>query len=203
MQLMRVVRHRLFAFDWRHSMQPTDILREEHRVIERVLDALETAAMRVRANQPVDPSVFVQAAEFIRGFADGCHHKKEEGVLFPAMQAAGVPSEGGPIGVMLTEHEEGRRLTRSMRTAANELASGDARARDQIVGSALEYVALLRQHIAKEDNILFPMADQVIVGSSKAEVSEAFEHIEKEETGQGVHDRFLTLANSIVRQVAG
>ncbi|HLC05487.1 MAG TPA: hemerythrin domain-containing protein [Anaerolineales bacterium] len=184
-------------------MKPTDILRDEHRVIERVLAALETAAIRLRAGEPVDSAIFIQAAEFIKGFADGCHHKKEEGVLFPAMQAAGIPREGGPIGVMLTEHQEGRQLTIAMRAAAEELAAGDAGAGEQIVDNALQYVALLRQHIAKEDNILFPMAEQVIAGPSQIGVSEAFERIEHEETGQGVHDRFLALAESIEREVAG
>src|SRR4030065_429878 len=78
--------------------------------------------------KPLSPGVFIMAADFIKGFADGCHHKKEEGVLFPAMQAAGVPSEGGPISVMLAEHEQGRRLTAGMRAAAERLPACDASA---------------------------------------------------------------------------
>ena len=81
-------------------MQATAILKEEHRVIERVLDALETAANRLTTGSPVRPGVFLQAADFIKGFADGCHHKKEEGVLFPALEAAGIPAEGGPIALI-------------------------------------------------------------------------------------------------------
>ena len=77
-------------------MQATAVLKEEHRVIERVLDALETAANRLTTGSPVRPGVFLQAADFIKGFVDGCHHKKEEGVLFPALEAAGIPAEGGP-----------------------------------------------------------------------------------------------------------
>jgi hemerythrin-like domain-containing protein len=182
-------------------LDATEILREEHRVIERVLTALETAANRLNAGDPVRPDVFLQAADFISGFADGCHHRKEEGVLFPAMRAAGIPGEGGPIGVMLSEHEEGRRLTRAMRAAAERLAVGDTEASAQVVNNALHYVALLRQHIAKEDNVLFPMADQAISGPAQREVSKAFERVEHEETGQGVHERFLTLADAIERQV--
>lgn len=81
---------------------------QEQRIIERGLAALETAAKRLNAGEAPSPVIFLQAADFIRGFADGCHHKKEEGVLFPAMQSAGVPCERGPIGVMLAEHERGR-----------------------------------------------------------------------------------------------
>ncbi|MDX1252456.1 MAG: hemerythrin domain-containing protein [Gammaproteobacteria bacterium] len=178
-------------------MEPTEILKEEHRVIERVLAALETAASRLKSGEAISPAIFLQAVEFIIGFADGCHHKKEEGVLFPAMQATGIPSEGGPIGVLIAEHQEGRRLTGAMRVTAEKLQAGDIRARDELARSALLYVDLLRQHIAKEDGVLFPMAERVIKGPAKAEVSEAFEHIEHEETGQGVHERFLALADAI------
>ena len=183
-------------------MEATDILMEEHRVIERVLAALETAASRLRSGEAISPAIFLQAAEFIKGFADGCHHKKEEGVLFPAMRAVGVTGEGGPIGVMLAEHHEGRELTSSMRAAAERLASGDADARAELARSALNYVALLRQHITKEENVLFPMAEQVLKGPAQVEVSEAFERVEREETGEGVHERFLELATSIERLVA-
>ncbi|MGE5602975.1 MAG: hemerythrin domain-containing protein, partial [Nitrososphaerales archaeon] len=65
-------------------MQATDILMEEHRVIERVLTSLERAAVRLDNGEAVRPGFFVDAADFVKGFADGCHHKKEEGVLFTA-----------------------------------------------------------------------------------------------------------------------
>jgi len=182
-------------------MEATEILMEEHRVIERVLASLEVAAGRLDAGEPVKPAVFIKAADFIKGFADGCHHKKEEGVLFPAMQAAGVPSEGGPISVMLAEHEQGRRLTAGMRSAAERLAAGETSASEAVVMNALQYVALLRGHIAKEDNVLFPMADRVIEGPARAEVSAAFDQVEHEETGEGVHERFLALAAAIEREV--
>lgn len=183
-------------------MEATQILKQEHQVIERVLDALETAANRLDAGTPVRPGLFLQAADFIRGFADGCHHRKEEGILFPALEAAGIPAEGGPIGVMLFEHEEGRKLTAAMRAAAEQLEAGESQAAAAVARSALGYVALLRQHIAKENNVLFPMADQVIRGRAQAEVAEGFERVEHEETGQGVHERYLALADAIEQEAA-
>ena len=181
-------------------MEATEILKNEHRIIERVLASLEVAAGRLNAGESVDPKIFILAAEFIKGFADGCHHRKEEGVLFPALQAAGIPREGGPIGVMLAEHEQGRQYTAGMRAAAERLAAGEAKASEAVVDNALRYVALLRGHIAKEDNILFAMADRFITGPAQAEVSAAFDRVEQEETGQGVHERFLALADTIEKE---
>ncbi|MBM3803862.1 MAG: hypothetical protein FJW26_16290 [Acidimicrobiia bacterium] len=111
-------------------MEGTKQLMEEHRIIEGVLNGLETAAARLRSGLPVRPGFFVDAADFIKGFADGCHHQKEEGKLFPAMESAGVARQGGPIGVMLAEHDEGRRLTRAMREAAEQPEAGQTQAKD-------------------------------------------------------------------------
>ena len=101
-------------------MLATQILMEEHRVIERVLTALQRAADRVAEGARIRPSFFLNAAFFIKNFADGCHHRKEEGVLFVAMQESGIPREGGPVGVMLAEHEQGRAFTREMKDAAEK-----------------------------------------------------------------------------------
>ena len=184
-------------------MEATQILMDEHRVIERVLAAMEAGAQRLQAGKPMRAGFFLEAADFARGFADGCHHRKEEGVLFPAMEAAGVPRQGGPIVVMRAEHEEGRRLIRGMRTAAEKLDAGDQAAAEVVCRFALGYTNLLRQHIVKEDNEIFPLADGAIQGEKQAEVAQAFEHIEHEETGQGVHEKYLALAEALERQVEG
>lgn len=183
-------------------MNPTQVLMDEHRVIERVLVALETAAKRLGADDPIDASFFLRAADFIKGFADGCHHHKEEDVLFPAMREAGIPAAGGPVGMMLEEHAEGRRLTAALREEAERLRRGDEGARGRVVRAALDYVALLHDHIAKEDQAFFPMADDMIVGSARAEIAEAFERIEREEADQGVHERYLALAASLEREAS-
>lgn len=178
-------------------MKATEVLMEEHRVIERVLNALERAARNTAEGKAQRPQFFIEAADFVRGFADGCHHKKEENVLFPIMQAYGVPAEGGPIGVMLYEHEQGRRYVRGMRAAAERWAAGDEAARAEAAENALNYVALLRQHILKENDILFPMAAQVIPAGEHEAVLERFEHVEHEETGEGVHEKYLALAERL------
>ena len=183
-------------------MKATDILMDEHRVIERVLAVLETAAQRLEQGQAVRPGFFVEAADFIQGFADGCHHRKEEGVLFKAMVNAGMPSDNGPIGVMLSEHEMGRAYTRSMREAALKLGAGDSRGRGAVIFSAHSYVELLRQHIAKENTVLFPLAGRVIPIAEQGAVVEAFEHVEHEETGAGVHEKYLALAEKLEKEMA-
>ncbi len=182
-------------------MKAIEILKEEHSVIERVLSALEIAANNLQSGVSINSTIFLQAADFSSGFVDGCHHKKEEDALFPAMRAAGIPCEGGPIGVMLAEHDDGRRLSSAMRIAAEQFHAGDTTANDKLVRCVLQYIDHMRQHIAKENGVLFPMVSQVITGSAQSEFAETFEQFEREESGKGLHERFLKLADAIEREV--
>jgi hemerythrin-like domain-containing protein len=184
-------------------MKATDTLMSEHRVIERVITTLEQGAHSLEQGAAVRPGFFLDAADFIRGFADGCHHKKEEGVLFKTLVEHGLPANGGPVGMMLMEHEQGRAYTRGMREAALRLEAGDESARGAVVHNALGYGALLRQHILKEDNILFPMANKVIPLELQEGVNDGFEHVEHEETGEGVHEKYLALAAALEKELVG
>lgn len=181
-------------------MEATEILMQEHRVIERVLAALETAAERLAADKVLPSEFFLKAADFSKNFADGSHHAKEEGLLFKMLTANGLPCDSGPIAVMLREHEEGRRLTRGLRQAAEQLRDGDQTAAKQVVENALGYVELLRQHIQKEDQILFPMSERMIPFTQHAQLAAAFAQLEGE---AAVHAKYLALATELEQVVAG
>jgi len=153
-------------------------LMDEHRVIEKVLDALECEAGRVEDGAPVDGAFFEHAITFVREFADGLHHQKEERVLFPSLTEAGLPQEGGPVGVMLIEHDEGRRFVATMHESLAGAVAGEAAARTQLSAAARGYVVLLRAHIQKEDTVLFPMAENVLDESAHSRVRTGFEEAE-------------------------
>jgi hemerythrin-like domain-containing protein len=178
-------------------MKATDILMDEHRVIERVLDALESATAALERGADVRPGFFLEAADFIAGFADGCHHRKEEGVLFEAMVAAGMPPQGGPIAVMLAEHEQGRRFTRGLREGVKKWQDGDADGRRILAANARGYVALLRDHIMKEDDVLFPMAAQIIPPAQEAQVLRDYERVAEAASCDLSTGRYIALAGRL------
>lgn len=167
---------------------------QEHRLIEQVLDCLETAAGRLGDGEPIDPDFFLDAADFVTGFADRCHHGKEEDILFDAMTAAQVPSDGGPIAVMLQEHEEGRRATQGFRAAAQAMKTGNADAAADVTRHVFDYVELLREHIAKEDGILYPLAEQVLSPPAMQGIAEQFDRIVAADEQNGSIARFRALA---------
>jgi hemerythrin-like domain-containing protein len=109
-------------------MTPIQVLMDEHQLILTVLDSLEEAAGRLDNGDSIDPEFFLDAAEFIAGFADKCHHGKEEDILFVAMTAMDMPQDSGPVAVMLAEHDEGRQYTAGFRSAAEQMKNGECRA---------------------------------------------------------------------------
>ena len=142
---------------------PIEALMEDHRLIEQVLGALEAAS-----DQHLPSAFYETTLAFLGRFADDHHHAKEEAILFPLLERRGLPAEEGPTSVMREEHELGRTLLRKM---ADALGADD---RDALHRHVREYVALLRDHIRKEDEILFQVADMVLTPQDKALLAEGF-----------------------------
>jgi hemerythrin-like domain-containing protein len=183
-------------------MSATDVLKEEHRGVERMLAIVEAAGRRLEAGGDVPADLYLSAVDFFRGFTDGCHHAKEEEKLFPALEQRGVSRQGGPIAMMLAEHEQGRRYVRTMAEAASRYSKGDKSAATALIQNGRGYVGLLRQHIAKEDGILFPMADRVLSDTEQNKLFEEFEVIERERTGPGEHERYHHVLDELEQVVA-
>ncbi len=182
-------------------MSATEELKTEHRAIERMLAVLEAAAQRLDDSEPVRPGLFREAVDFVRNFADRCHHGKEEDNLFPRMEAAGVPRAGGPLGVMLLEHDQGREYVAAIAGAIDAFEGGDRSAAGVIAENARGYAGLLRQHIAKEDDVLYPMADRVLSPDDQRELEQRFQEIETSVMGPGVHERYHRLLDDLEREL--
>lgn len=181
-------------------MKATEILFNEHRVIEQVLDCLQAIAAHAQSTGRLDAAAARNAVAFFRNFADRCHHGKEEVHLFPALEAQGFPRDGGPTGVMLHEHDQGRMHVRGMDESIAASEQGDAQAIDDFLGHAQSYIALLREHIHKEDHILFPLADRTLGEAEQQALLAAFQRVETEEMDAGAHERFLRIAAELAEQ---
>ncbi len=179
-------------------MKATDILYEEHRIIMTVLECLTKIIAEAEETGRLNAEAANTAITFFREFADGCHHAKEEDRLFIAMQEAGLPSSGGPIAVMLTEHDAGRHFVRGMARSVERAADGDSGAITEFTQNARDFIALLTAHIQKEDQVLFPMAGQVIAPSAADDLLGNFKEIESK-AGGSRHADFLEVAGKLCR----
>lgn len=181
-------------------MKATSILRSEHEVILDVLSALESISRPALAGGELDRSSARQVLDFLRGFCDRCHHGKEEQILFPALAEAGLPLEVGPLAVMASDHAEGRSLIAAMGQALEDAVQSQAGADVRFGSAAAQYVALMREHIDKENGVLFPMGDGMFPDAKQAALVRAMERFEHADIEEGAHERFLGVAGELVER---
>jgi hemerythrin-like domain-containing protein len=160
----------------------TQDLKHEHDAILHVLKIVDKV---VSTDTKADVEIFEFGNEliyFLKTFADKCHHGKEEDYLFKALNARGISSEGGPIAVMLHEHQLGREYISLM---SNSLEAKDL---TDFKTNATKYRDLLISHIGKENNVLFMMTDKLLDDAAQNDLFEKFEIHEETVIGHGVHE---------------
>jgi hemerythrin-like domain-containing protein len=173
------------------SKAVTDLMNDH----EAILTALKIFSRMLETFQTitkVNQDELVDFIAFLKEFADKCHHGKEEGILFPAMIAAGVPDRGGPIGVMMSEHIQGRGFIHDMEVSLEDPVDWTA-----FEKAGRNYISLLRVHIQKENSVLFPMADRVIAADELEHMFVAFEEHEEKVIGHGRHEELHALLKSL------
>jgi hemerythrin-like domain-containing protein len=182
------------------TMNPIEELKNEHRGVEAALRILEGICSKAEKARRIDAARDIERLlEFFAVFVDTCHHGKEEALLFPALEREGVSRRGGPIGVMLAEHVSGRTHIAGMRRALAEAQAGRSGAVEDFLGHARGYAALLRQHIFKEESVLFRLAEDRLPEKVKVELVQGFERIEEEKVGPGRHEAFHRMLEELGR----
>jgi hemerythrin-like domain-containing protein len=167
-------------------------LMNEHEAIFSAIQIMERMIATIEKATLLDTKDIHDFIEFLKEFADKCHHGKEEGFLFPAMIGAGVPDKGGPIGVMLAEHAQGRKLIRDMEESISTNVD-----QMKLAQAAREYVHLLKNHIQKENMALFPMAERVLTATQLEKLYERFEEHEDKVIGQGRHEELHAMLKNL------
>lgn len=146
------------------------------------------------AHKPLRRDDSDRLLEILRVFVDKCHHGKEERHFFKALEAHGMSQESGPLAVLLNEHEQGRAQVQALAQAAPGAIRGEPQPSADYTHHAQSYVVLLRDHIRKENGVLFPMAERMLSEDDDARLFEAFAAIERDEIGEGAHERYLEWA---------
>ncbi len=181
-------------------MKPTEMLMTEHRLIERVLDAMEAWIKTVGSGSESDDKAEVaRFVSFIQGFADAYHHGKEEDILFAAMVDHGFPRQAGPIAVMLHEHDLGRSLVSVLDRLAQQSTTWSEEDHGTLGHTVREFAALLRQHIQKEDKVLYPMADARLPEPVKEGICRRFQDFEDQQISSGEQERLRTLGDALIK----
>ncbi|HOX84763.1 MAG TPA: hemerythrin domain-containing protein [bacterium] len=177
---------------------PTDMLEQEHRSIAKVVAVTSELADRIEAKQPIDREILRNIVEFMRVFADRCHHGKEEDLLFPLLVANGVPVRGCPIGALTAEHVKGRSLVQGLAKATEALAANSDSGRSDLVSNLRGIADLYPGHIWKEDYLLFPMTNKILRAEQLEALYRGFLQVDQK-IGKSVYQRLEQFAETMVQ----
>jgi uncharacterized protein len=175
------------------SEQWSELLMNDHQTTEKVFEAVERA-LAGPGNPP--PGLLRDAAQYFKEYVDGCHNRKEEEHLFPLVEQRGIPRHGGPLAVMLMEHEQNRQILPVLVDLVDEYIAGDATVLDKLRETFAAYASLMKNHFWKENDILYPMARRVMSGADAQAVVAGIEAVE-DSVGPNTRQKYYGLAERI------
>jgi hemerythrin-like domain-containing protein len=182
-------------------LTPRQILVTEHDVIKRMLAIIDSICDKYESENEfiATPEHLRQIVDFIRNYADGLHHAKEEDILFKVMEEAGISLDDEPVGPFMTDHTMGRFFTGGMSGAVDAMENDDASAEEDFVISARAYTALLTRHIHCEDDMLFELAEKRLSEEQMNRVKEDFDLIENNEECLRDKKKYLMIVTDLER----
>lgn len=180
-------------------MLATESLMKEHRLILKYIDLMERYS-ELSLKHPESPVLLEKAAcfiEFIHEFADHFHHSKEEDILFRYLEAPGVLTHCNPVPQMLMEHDKAREYVRNMERAVQE------KALNMLADNAAKYAKLLKEHIYKEDNILYPMGERGLSDEAKTALLKECAKADQRLNSQAIWNKFEILGAKLELNLEG
>jgi hemerythrin-like domain-containing protein len=179
----------------------TTSLRRDHELIEKVIKSMEATVQLLSDGKQIPESILLPVIDFTKNFTDVCHHTKEEKSLFPALEQAGLPSNMGPVAMMLMDHQRSREIGTAMEESAKEyLSSGES---TKLISDMRLYVEHITEHLWKENNKLFMMAEarlQYVSEKVDKELNE-IEVSQLKELGKS-REHYENLAETLSRDVS-
>lgn len=175
----------------------TENLMKEHQLILKCIDLMERY-VEFSLKHPDTPILLEKAAgfiEFIHEFADHFHHAKEEDILFRYLVAPGVLTHCNPVPQMLMEHDKGREYVRNMEQAVR------AKALNDLAANGVQYARLLKEHIYKEDNILYPMAERGLSNEAKTAIMEEYVQTDQRLNSLAIWDKYEVFCTELEQRL--
>lgn len=169
-------------------------LMNDHQTTEQVFEAV-ALALDAPAGPP--PGLLQDALLYFEGYVDSCHNMKEEHHLFPLVEQRGVPRQGGPLAVMLGEHDESRIVLPKLSALIHRYARGDRESLGELRAAFSHYSTLLKDHFWKENDILYPLARRVMTDADGDAVMAGILDTEAA-CGPDTRTKFYALAERII-----
>jgi hemerythrin-like domain-containing protein len=175
-------------------------LRADQENIKRFLAALGGGSVALN-NKLARPSFFIFAYGFITEYIEEGFFRKEE-FLIQALQDGGFPSDDGPVGAIRKDQQKSREAARFMLDAAKQWQAGDESARAEVGWATSEYTSIVRMHLDRLKNLIFPLLEQTITIEDEHKVSEGINNIVFEGALKEGPEKYLKLIETLEEELS-
>jgi len=155
-------------------MEATDFLKREHGIVRQVLEEADLQISAMAGTGSMDAVKVAGILAFLGSFLDRCHQAKEDARLFPLVERTGIPDFEVPVAILRREHEEGRERVRLLSLELAQSAHGDSSSIAAILEGLRDYVALLRRHMTREEEVFFPIIEASLTPMDQEELMKEF-----------------------------
>lgn len=177
-------------------MTPTENLKNEHNDIIQLLNIMNKIAESIKSQDVFYTNDVEEIIDFLKYFIEKSHHGKEE-VFYPALVIAGISKENESVSAMLYEHVLARNYLKDINSCVVNCKIGNSFSGELLADSITNYVELIKNHLRKEEEIIFPIADKELSKEKQTEISEEFERIEDKIVRHGFRDHFHKLLRKL------
>jgi hemerythrin-like domain-containing protein len=176
-------------------MKPTEDLMYEHKAIKVILNVMSNISSSIKEKKVFYTNDVEKIVDFLSVYVDKCHRSKEEEVFYPALLLSKSPIEN--IGLIINEHSMGKGYLAEISCCVENCKIGSSFSGERIADCMANYVQLIQEHIQKEENEYFPMANKALSGEAQKEISKQFKQINDEFVGLDIHTRYDELLKSM------
>lgn len=174
-----------------------DDLKADHEDMRTMVAVMLEMSNRLETGQDVPPDDIRTLLQYLDTFVTRSHHMKEEELLFPALEEAGLKRDGGPLEIMSAEHQLEVNFLAGLAQAASRLHNGDPTAAAMVAQYARDYAALLSRDMEQEDTLIYPLAEQQLPQRTQDELVQQFDELETQILGVQKHDHYHKMARRL------
>jgi hemerythrin-like domain-containing protein len=175
-------------------VRPTDTLAKEHALVILVTKAAEQEVRYMHDTGEYRPDVVDELVDFFQYFTEACHDPKEENLLFARLRARGLPADSGLLAEFYREHAEFHSRLRDIEHWLRTMKTTGEGEVPALAAHLDGYLKLMRSHVAREEELLFPLAEELLTDEDQEELARGFDSIECDEVAVGVRQRYSELA---------
>lgn len=159
---------------------PVGLLMKEHRLIEKTIDVWKKELENIAASGKTNVCLLELAIDFMKTYADRCHHGKEEDILFRELKKKNLSSQLKKIlAELIREHKIARETVKSLIEAKSKYSCGEKGSLDEIASSIKFIIEVYPSHIEKEDKHFFLPCMEYFDGREQEKMLEEFAQFDR------------------------